>query len=230
MADDRLGQILAELSAGEEAWTSARLCDAFSAVAGVTGAGVMLMSGDVQRGSLSVSDEVSRQMEELQYTFGEGPCLDAYRQDRIVAEPDLADPLDLRWLAFSPAALQAGIRAVFGFPLQVGAVRLGALNLYRDRPGPLSGEQHADTVVLAGVAAHWVLQAQATANPGMLATELKADADLHFAVHNAAGIVSVQEGISVADALIRLRAFAFANDRRVTDVARDVIARRLRLG
>jgi GAF domain-containing protein len=230
MDGDRLGRILAALSAGDDTWTPARLFEEFPAIAGVTGAGVMLMSGDVHRGSLSASDEVSRLMEELQYTFGEGPCVDAYRQDRIVAEPDLADPLAGRWLAFGPAALQAGIRAVFGFPLQVGAVRLGALNLYRDRPGPLSGEQHADTVVLAGVAAHWVLQTQAEADPGALATELENGVDLHFAVHNAAGIVSVQEGISVADALIRLRAFAFTNDRLLTDVARDVIARRLRLG
>src|SRR5207249_7772270 len=73
---------------------------------------------------------------------GEGPCVDACRQDRVVAEPDLADPVTRRWLAFTRPALRAGARAVFGFPLRVGTVRLGALNLYRDRPGPLSGEQH----------------------------------------------------------------------------------------
>jgi len=229
MAGDRLGRVLAALPAGEAAWTSARLCGACPGLAGVTGAGMMLMSGEVHRGTLSASDEVSRLMEELQYTLGEGPCVDAYRQDRVVAEPDLAGPLAGRWPAFGPAALRAGARAVFGFPLQVGAVRLGALNLYRDRPGPLSGEQHADMLVLAGVAARWVLQAQAGAAPGAVAGELEAGADLHFAVHNAAGIVSVQEGISVADALVRLRAFAFANDRRLADVARDVIARTLRL-
>jgi AmiR/NasT family two-component response regulator len=64
----------------------------------------------------------------------------------------------------------------------------------------------------------------------MLATELEAGAGLHFAVHNAAGIVSVQEDISVTEALIRLRAFAFSRDRLLADVACDVIARKLRLG
>ena len=231
MAGDRLGRILAALSGGEDAWTSARLRGACPGLAGVTGAGIMLMSGEVHRGTLSASDEVSRLMEELQYTLGEGPCVDAFRQDRVVAEPDLAGPPPpaRRWLAFGPAALQAGARAVFGFPLQVGGVRLGALNLYRDRPGPLSGDQHADMLVLADVAARWVLQAQAGASPGALAGELEAGADLHFAVHNAAGIVSFQEDISVADALIRLRAFAFTSDRRLADVAQDVIARTLRL-
>lgn len=195
----------------------------------MTGAGVMLMSGDIPRGSLSTTDDVSQLIEELQYTLGEGPCVDAYQQDSVVAEPDLAEPVARRWPAFTPPALQAGVRAVFGFPLRVGTVRLGALNLYRDRPGLLNGEQHADALVVADVAARWVLDAQAGAPSGVLAKELEAGADFHFAVHNAAGMVSVQGGISVAEALIRLRAFAFDNDRLLADVADDVVARRVRL-
>jgi GAF domain-containing protein len=190
----------------------------------------MLMSGDTPRGSLCTTDEVSRLIEELQYTLGEGPCLDAYQQGQVVAEPDLADPVTSRWPAFTPPALQAGARAVFGFPLRVGTVHLGALNLYRGSPGPLTGAQHADALVVADIAARWVLDAQAGAPPETVASELEVGAEFHFAVHNAAGIVSAQQNISVAEALIRLRAFAFSNDRLVTDVAQDVIARRLRLG
>jgi hypothetical protein len=196
----------------------------------VNGAGVMLMSGDIPRGSLCTTDEVSQLIEELQYTLGEGPCVDAYQQDKVVAEPDLADPVTRRWPAFTPPALQAGVRAIFGFPLRVGTVHLGALNLYRDLPGPLTGDQQADALVVADVAARWVLEAQAGAPDDMVAEELEVSADFHFAVHNAAGIVSVQEGISVTEALIRLRAFAFSSDRLLADVAQDVISRRLRLG
>ena len=196
----------------------------------MNGAGVMLISGDIPRGSLCTTDEVSQLIEELQYTLGEGPCVDAYQQDIVVAEPDLADPVTRRWPAFTPPALQAGVRAVFGFPLRVGTVHLGALNLYRDLPGPLTGDQHADALVVADVAARWVLEAQAGAPVDMVAEELEVSADFHFAVHNAAGIVSVQEGISVTEALIRLRAFAFSSDRPLAEVAQDVIARRLRLG
>ena len=229
MAGDRLTRIVAALSAGGDGWSSARLCAVCPEVVGVTGAGVMLMSGDIPRGSLSSTDDVSQLIEELQYTLGEGPCVDAYQQDSVVAEPDLAEPVARRWPAFTPPALQAGVRAVFGFPLRVGTVRLGALNLYRDRPGPLNGEQHADALVVADVAARWVLDAQAGAPSGVVAKELEAGADFHFAVHNAAGMVSVQGGISVAEALIRLRAFAFANDRLLADVADDVVAHRVRL-
>jgi len=211
-------------------WSSARLCGVCAGIVGVNGAGVMLMSGDIPRGSLCTTDEVSQLIEELQYTLGEGPCVDAYQQDKVVAEPDLADPVTRRWPAFTPPALQAGVRAIFGFPLRVGTVHLGALNLYRDLPGPLTGDQHADALVVADVAARWVLEAQAGAPVDMVAEELEVSADFHFAVHNAAGIVSVQEGISVTEALIRLRAFAFSSDRLLADVAQDVISRRLRLG
>ena len=230
MAGDRLHRILAELSAGGDAWSSARLCGVCPGIVGVNGAGVMLMSGDIPRGSLCTSNEVSQLIEELQYTLGEGPCVDAYQQDRVVAEPDLADPVTRRWFAFTPPALEAGVRAVFGFPLRVGTVRLGALNLYRDRPGPLSDDQHADALVVADVVARWVLEAQAGAPADAVAEELEIGADFHFVVHNAAGMVSVQLGISVTEALIRLRAYAFSNDRLLADVAEDVVARRLRLG
>ena len=146
-----------------------------------------------------------------------------------MAEPDLAEPLARRWFAFTPPALHAGVRAVFGFPLRVGTVRLGALNLYRDQSGPLSGGQHTDALVLADVAARWVLEAQAGAPPDTVAQELEVGADFRFVVHNAAGIVSVQLGVSITEALIRLRAYAFSHDRLLADVAGDVIARRLRL-
>src|SRR5436190_12088519 len=213
MAEDGLRRRLAELSGWEGAWSAAWLCAVCPQITGVGGAGIMLMSGDVPGGSVGTSDEVSGLIEEWQYTRGEGPCVDAYQQDRVVAEPDLADPVTRRWLAFTPPALQAGARAVFGFPLRVGTVRLGALNLYRDCPGPLSGDQHADALVIADVAARWVLEAQAGASLDTVAEELEAGADFHFAVHNAAGMVSVQEGISVTEALIRLRAYAFSSDR-----------------
>ena len=230
MPGSRLRRILAELSDSGDPWSSARLCVVCPEIVEVDGAGVMLMSGDIPRGSLCTSNEVSQLIEELQYTLGEGPCVDAHQQGRVVAEPDLAEPVTGRWLAFSPPALQAGVRAVFGFPLRVGTVRLGALNLYRTRPGPLDADQHANALVIADVVARWVLEAQAGAPSDTVAEQLEISADFHFVVHNAAGIVSVQQGISVTEALIRLRAFAFSSDRLLADVAQDVVEHKLRLG
>lgn len=225
----RLVEILAKLrpSGGGDA-APARLCEVSADVTTMTGAGIMLMSGDVARGSVCSSNPVSALIEELQYTLGEGPCVDAYDQDRPVSEPDLSDPDVLRWSAFAPPAVEAGARAVFGFPLQVGTVRLGALNLYRDRTGPLTNNQYADALVMAGVAARAVLEMQAMAPPGRLGPSFELGADLRLVVHQAAGMVSVQLGVSLAEALVRLRAHAFAEERLLAAVAEDVVARRLR--
>ena len=194
----------------------------------MSGAGIMLMSGDVPRGSVCTTDDVSALIEQLQYDLGEGPCVDAYNGDRPVLEPDLVDPEHPRWLAFSGPAIEAGARAIFGFPLQVGAVRLGALNLYSTRPGRLTSEQHADALVAADIAAQAVLVLQANAPPGALAAELEVGADFQYVVHQAAGMVAAQLEVSVGQALIRLRAHAFGNSRPLTDVAQAVVARTLR--
>jgi ANTAR domain len=153
--------------------------------------------------------------------------VDAHRQGRPDVEPDLAGAGSDRWAAFAEPVVAAGVGAVFGFPLRVGAARLGALNLYRDQPGDLTDDQHADALVLADVAAEVILLLQARAPAGMLADELARSADLHVVVHQAAGMVAVQLGINVADALVRLRAHAFAYDRPLREVADDVVARRL---
>ncbi len=229
MAGDRRLRILTRLGGGEaRELETKRLCDVCAEITGMSGAGIMLMSGDVPRGSVCTTDEVSSLIEQLQYTLGEGPCVDAYQQDRPVLEPDLAEPETPRWLAFAGPAIAAGVRAIFGFPLQVGAVRLGALNLYCDRPGRLTDEQHADALVMADVAAQAVLVLQANAPPGMLAAALEASADFQSVVHQASGMVAAQLDVSVGQALIRLRAYAFGNDRALADVAQEVVTRRRR--
>jgi len=228
VAGDRRLRIISRLVGDAAGRETRRLCDVSADVTAMSGAGIMLMSGDVPQGSLCTTNTVSALIEQLQYALGEGPCVDAYNEGRPVLEPDLAGPAKTRWLAFSAPALEAGARAVFGFPLQVGAARLGALNLYCDRPGPLTNDQHADALVMADVAAHAVLVLQAGAPPGRLAAELEAGADFHYVVHQAAGMVAAQLEVSVGQALVRLRAYAFGNDRPLRLVAEDVVARTLR--
>jgi GAF domain-containing protein len=229
MAGDRRLRILAKLAAATDPESeSKRLCEVSADVTEMTGAGIMLMSGDLQQGSVCSSNEVSALVERLQFEMGEGPSVDAYRDDQPILEADLAGPRVLRWPAFRPPAVAAGVRAIFGFPIRVGAVRLGALNLYGTRPGPLTDDQHADALVLAGVAAQAVLVMQAGAVPGQLAAALEASGDFLYVVHQAAGMVAAQLDVSVVQALIRLRAYAFSNDRAIGAVARDVVDRRLR--
>jgi hypothetical protein len=216
------------VAAGASELETRRLCDVGAQLADASGAGIMLMAGDLRRGSLCATNQVSTLIEEQQFALGEGPCMDAYHHDRPVLEPNLADPREIRWPAFSGPVVAAGCRAVFAFPMRVGAVRLGALDLYRDRAGTLTDDQHADALVMADVAAEAVLALQAGAPPGQLAAELAAGADLHPVVHQASGMVAAQLEVSVAKALVRLRAYAFGHDLRLAVVARDVVELRLR--
>ncbi len=214
-------------SAGPEIGTR-RLCEVCAEATVMSGAGIMLMAGDVSRGSICTTDDVAALIERLQYDLGEGPCIDAHQQDVPVAEPDLARPAVPRWPAFSSPVVAAGARAVFGFPLRVGAVRMGAMNLYDRHPGALTDDQHADALVMADVAAQAVLMLQADAPPDTLAQGLAANADFRYVVHQAAGMVAAQLSITVGEALVRLRAHAFGNGRALTDVATDVVSRTLR--
>jgi hypothetical protein len=146
-----------------------------------------------------------------------------------VLEPDLAAHSSARWPALVPLAVAAGVRAVFAFPLRIGAVRLGAVTLFREVPGPLGDTQYADAQAKAVEASRTILALQADAPPGSVAIELDEGANFHFVVHQAAGMVSIQLGIGVTEALVRLRAHAFLTERSIDDVCRDIVERRLRL-
>jgi ANTAR domain/GAF domain len=225
-------RILAQLAStapAENAGTG-RLCAVAAEVTELSGAGIMVMVGNQPHTSICTTGGVSALIEELQYTLGEGPCVDAYRLGHPVLEPDLAAPSATRWPAFTQPAVAGGARAVFGFPMSIGSVRLGALNLYRDRPGPLTSEQHTDAAIVATVAGRTLITMQTGADPGTLGVELEAGSNLRLVVHQATGMVAEQLGITVTEALIRLRAHAFTQGRTLTDVANDIVAGRFRFG
>src|SRR3977135_4038530 len=99
MGGERRDRILGKLIAGAPPeLETRRLCEVCRDVTGMTGAGIMLMAGEVPRGSVCTTNEVSALVEELQFELGEGPCVDAHHQGRPVLEPDLAAPVVPRWL------------------------------------------------------------------------------------------------------------------------------------
>lgn len=231
MDADRLAALLVDLDNDRRNGTNVgeRLCDTCVEVLDVTGAGIMLMSDGEHRGTLGVSNRVMTVIEDLQFTLGEGPCIDAYTSEHAILEPDLGDPATNRWPAFSGPAVQAGVRAVFGFPLRAGTVYLGALDVYLDHPGDLRSDQLTDAAVMAGVISNTVLALQADAAPGELPELLDATVHHRAIVHQASGMLSAQLDIAVADALVRIRAHAYTSNRPVNDVAHDIVDRRLRL-
>jgi ANTAR domain len=215
--------------------SAADACAAAVAAVEVTGAWLIATGGVAADHLMWATDEVSELLAELQLTLGEGPGPDTLACGGPVLASDLGDPgAARRWPLFAPAAGYAGAAAVFVFPLQVGAIRVGVMGLYRERPGPLSGSQLGDALVFADTATLLLLEAQdqaageaaAGSGPGGQPAGLA----LHRAeIDQATGMLTEQLGVGIAEAFIRLRAYAYAHDRRLSDLAGDIVARRLRL-
>ena len=209
----------------------AHLCAAAVTGVGVDGAGVTVMVSATVREAVHATDGIAAELEELQLTLGEGPCVDAFTGGGPALAVDLHVPEYLaRWPAFAPAAVDRGARAVFALPLQIGAIRLGVLDLYRTRPGPLTPHELADALGYAETAGILLLDTAAGAqiDTAELAWQHDDPTAHQAVVHQATGMILVQLGVSAEAAFARLRGYAFAHARPLSEVARSVVDRRLR--
>ncbi|WP_260327019.1 ANTAR domain-containing protein [Streptomyces sp. TLI_185] len=160
--------------------------------------------------------------------------MDASTHGPAVLTPDLlTSALQDRWTVFDDGALEAGARAVFALPLQMGAISPGVLDLYADVPTVLDTEQLADALAFADLATLLLLDAriEETGGPldGALADRGFEDLGGYRAeIDQATGILTVQLGVGIDEAFVRLRAYASTQGRRLADVAADVVAHRLR--
>jgi hypothetical protein len=217
--------VSARTDAGHDPATS--LCAAGVDLLDLTGAGIMLVSGE-RLDCVAASDPATGDIEALEILLGEGPCHDAFRTRATCFDHDLTDDRAVSWTAFREAAIAAGMRAAFGFPVVVADACIGVLNCYRDRAGALSVEEVADAHLVATLSGETIVGWQADATPGTLAWQLEGSGNYRIAVHQAAGRVSVQAEVTVVDAMALMRAHAFAHDRTLVDTADDVLANRLR--
>jgi len=185
------------------------------------------MSGPDLREPLFASDQLSAVLEELQFTTGEGPAAEDFKLGAPVLVADL-ESAAARWPGFVPEAVAAGARALFALPLQAGAIRVGVLSLYRALPGPLSAGELADVLVFADIALQLLLDASSGISESPGYRPLNGLSDRRAVVYQATGMISVQLGVTLDEALARLRAHAFAASAAVGDIAGEVVARRLR--
>jgi hypothetical protein len=170
---------------------------------------------------------LAEKAEELQFEFGEGPGVDALRQEGPVLRSDLITSAR-QWPMFGPAAEQAGVRAAFAFPLQVGGIRLGVLDLYRDAPGRLLDGVLSEALSYAEAATAVLLHLQALAHPSVLHPQLTGFAADRAEIHQATGMIAAQARVTLVEALLLLRARAYSSDLTMLEVSREVLARRLR--
>jgi ANTAR domain len=218
---------IAAASEGDAPASLAALCLAAAGQLGVDGASVTAMGGPAVREPLSASDELSTWLEELLLTTGEGPGAEDFMFGSPVLIPNL-EPVTERWPGFAPTAVAAGVQALFAFPLQAGAIRVGMLSLYRAQPGPLTPQQLADALVFADIALQLLLDSASGISVLAGYHPLDGLSDSRAEVYQAVGMISVQLGVSLEEAFVRLRAHAFAASTPLHDIAGDVVKRLLR--
>ncbi len=211
-----------------------RLCRACVQLLEVDGAAISVMLEGSSQGTVGSSGELSRRLDELQFTFGEGPCIDAVRRGGPVIAENLADPREQRWPVYTGAVVGLGVRAVYALPIRLANSVVGALDLYRHRPGPLEADSRVGGVMAAELAVLPVL-ALLTAGADLLAVPDSDAAWDHLAslsrveVYQATGMVMGQLDVGPAEALVRLRAHAFAHGLTAGEVAWSIVGRELSL-
>lgn len=227
-------QLLAAVDGRRGVDAADRLCEACVDLFDVDAAAISLIFDGASSGTLGSSGAPARAYDELQFTFGEGPCLDSVAGRTPIVVVDLADPEEVRWPAYGPALLSHQIRCVTAVPIVIAGEFVGALDLFRARPGPLLGEDFVGAVAAAELSAIPVLDLMggdlqaAVADPSSNAwAELNTLSRAE--VSQATGMLVAQLGTEPAEALVRLRAHAYATGRSVTDVARDILDRRVNL-
>jgi hypothetical protein len=221
------------------------VCDTVARLAAADGAAVAVFAPSQSRELVYATDAVAQQIDDLQFTLGEGPCLDAYRG----ASPQLCPRLDTgvpmsRWPAFCIDAVALGVRAVFAFPVPGPRESLGVLELYRRAVGVLEPRQFDSAAVCAAAVgqtllSNWDMHVFSAVDAAAAIDAASADAAAapqtsstfsRAGVYMAAGMVAVQLSVSADEGLDRLRAYTYANGLAINAVAADIVARRLSLG
>jgi GAF domain/ANTAR domain len=208
---------------------AARICGACVEGLDVDGAAISLLTARPVRHTLAVTDATAELLEDLQFTLNDGACMEAATTGRPVLVGDLYENTEMaRWPVFAAAvAERTRVRALFALPLQWGVVNLGVLDLYRFAPGMLPEAQLRDAMSAADAAALMMLGLHTDPGDGK-GGWLEQTVGHRAEIHQATGMVLIQLGVSAADALARMRGYAFVNDRLLIDVARDIVARKLK--
>ena len=232
-----LEQVLSGIVSAGGADAPQRIGEACVAALSVNRGALTQMSGADRQEPLWASDNVARELDELQFSLGEGPCVQAFSERRPVLVADLAETGDDRWPVFAAAARRTPVRALFVLPVQAGAITIGVLDLYRDTPGMLNPDElsgalrAADAAMwtLLGLVDHGTDHGAVDGHRHTNADGQQPGSELHrLEVYQATGMILEQMQVTPEVALSALRAYAFAHDRTILEVAREVVVRRLR--
>jgi hypothetical protein len=205
---------------------SRKLCELCVLVLPVDGAALAVMTGSGSREMVYATDSMAQDLDELQFTLGEGPCIDAFRERRPVLTAAMAhEAAQNRWPGFAREAVNLGARAAFAFPLQAAGVAFGVLELYRASEGSLTDAELHTALLIVTAADHLVLDELSRSTRSGSGVLGPGRSGSHPEVHQATGMVAVQLGVPMQEALSRLRAAAYSSDQTIDEVSRDVVSR-----
>jgi GAF domain/ANTAR domain len=203
------------------------LCQACVDLLEVDGAAISISLDVATRGTFASSNDLSRRLDELQFTFGEGPCMEAVAHGQPVLVHDLDQNKETRWPAFTGAVLDAGVRAVFALPVAISATTVGALDLFRHRPGGLTDDGLAGGLRAAELAAFPLLDLLADGGVDPSDGTGQQDTLERVEVYQATGMIMGHLNVDPTEAMARLRAYAFASGQTASEVAWSIVERRL---
>lgn len=231
--EERLGQAFVELAdtlvtdfdPGEFLYGLSHRC---VELLDVDAAGLLLAdpSGDLR--VVASSSEEAHLLELFEVQNEEGPCLDCYRTGAPVAEAELEK--STRWPRFRKAALQVGFRSVQAAPMRLRDEVIGALNLFRSRPGELDPADIALSKALADVATIGLLQERSVREARLLAEQLQTALNNRVLVEQAKGVLAARTGASMVVAFEALRSYARRENRRLAEVASALLEGRIAAG
>ncbi|TFD82830.1 ANTAR domain-containing protein [Cryobacterium fucosi] len=201
------------------------LCRPFLRTLPITGAAISTLGPPFGTETVCASDDRAAQIDEFQFDLGEGPCWEALSTRRPVISADIRNP-SAAWPMFVRAIEATDIGGLFAFPMFIGSLNIGAVDLYSTRPGNLSMSQIDDASALVALAARQVLRRALLARPGV-PDAIDDEGYSRRLVHQATGMLLAQLDLPAADALLVLRGYAFSHGRTVRDVATDVVARKI---
>jgi GAF domain-containing protein len=192
---------------------------------GVDAAGVMLSDGRGQLQLAAASSERARLLELFELQHDEGPCLDAFRTGRQVSYVDTGG-VPAPWPRFAAITKAEGFESVHALPMRLRRQIIGALNLFGKRPIQLPAEDIRVAQAFADIATIAILQERLVKEREVLATQLQTALDSRVVIEQAKGVLAERLGFDMDTAFSTLRDAARRANRRLSDVARDVVASR----
>ena len=192
----------------------------------MSGASVSILGKFFGSETIAASDAQAARVDELQLDLGEGPCWDSIELGRPILEPDIRQRPHRVWPAFSEALRNEDVGALFAFPLMIGAMRIGALDLYHQDPTELAAEQTEQAGTMADLISRHVLrrairiagEVEELGTPSRLSRRI---------IHQATGFVIAQIGVSAEDAHALIQGHSLTERRPMTEIAEDIVERRL---